>query len=395
MRPRNKYQKRVAELNDTLSEDIAERDVNWFKKASKKWNFGGANFCYFTIFTNIKEFEVKRLYRGYKFTDKNTDHFFFVEIIREFKDGENKLYFAKQRQMGSYYDCFTYSSNIELRYVYKNYAGYAINGLFSLSCASRSQSRGKRVDCEYINPRELARVICNNSVAETLYKTDRGLFNHLLWHTHNKQVCRAFTLAKRHGFEFTPRNTAVWFDMVRAIIYCGYDYHNPVYICPKDLDATHDRFVNMRYRKRVEEEIIRKNRKASEKAKSEADYKEAYEKARKRFFGMVFKKGSLEVSVLPNIDAFKENADYFHNCVFSMEYWNLRKHPKSLIMLACVGGFKAELMEIDLGSYTIKQCFGKYNQFSNYHDKIVKFMQKQMKTIKAYNENKVLTKKVA
>ena len=395
MKPRNKYQKRVAELNATLSEDIAVRDVEWYKKTSKTLDFGNGHFCYFTIFTNIKEFEVKRLYRGYKFTDNNTDHFFFVEIIREFNDGENRLYFAKQRTLGGYYDCFSYSSNIELRYVYNNYAGYAINDLFKLSCASRSQSRGKRIDCEHINPNELARVIRNNSVAETLYKTNWGMFTHLLWQTYNKEVCRAYTLAKRHGFEFNERNTPIWFDMVRAIVYCGYDYHNPFYICPKDLDATHDRFIKMRMRKREEEEIRRKNLKAEQKAKRESSYQIRYEKARKRFFDMKFEKGSLTISVLRTIEDFKENADYFHNCVYSNEYWNVNSHPQSLIMVACIGGNKTELIEVRLDTYKIQQSFGKYNQFSNYHDKIVDFVKRHMKTIKAYNENKKQLKKAA
>jgi hypothetical protein len=395
MKPRNKYEKRVAELNATLSQDIAVKDVEWFKRVSKKWNFGGANFCYFTIHTNIKEFEVKRLYRGYKFTDKNTDHFFFVEIIRKFYDGERKTYFAKQRQMGGYYDCFTYSSSIELRSVYKNYAGYDITDLFSLSSDSRSQSIGKRVPCERRDPKELARVICNNPVAETMYKENNPMFGYLLWRTHLKDTCRAYTIAKRHGFVFDRETTPLWIDMVFAMIKCGKDWHNPVYVAPKDLRATHDRFIHQWIRKKEMAEIIRKNRKAEARLRTEADAQTTYEKARKRFFGMELKSGSLVVSVLPNIESFKEMAEHFHNCVFSNNYWDMKKHPKSLIMVACIAGNKAELMEIDLEDYTIRQCFGKYNQFSNYHDKIVGFVKKQMKTIKAYNENKGQIKKAA
>jgi hypothetical protein len=63
----------------------------------------------------MEEFMVKRLYRVYRFNDKSTSHFFFVEIMREFTDGEKHLYFGKQRTMGHYYDCFIYNSDIELR----------------------------------------------------------------------------------------------------------------------------------------------------------------------------------------------------------------------------------------------------------------------------------------
>ena len=402
MKPRNKFEERVAQLNATLKEDIAVKDMEWYKRVSKAYEFGGGHFCYFTIYTNVAEFEVKRLYRGYKFSDKNTDHFFFVEIIREFNDGERKLYFAKHRQMGGYYDCFTYGSDIELRGVYTNYAGYDITDLFRLSCDSRSQSRGKRVMCEYRDPKELARVICNNPVAETMYKEKNQMFNCLLWRTYIKETCRAYTIAKRHGFVFDKDSIPLWLDMIYAMIKCGKDWHNPVYIAPNDLRATHDRFIRMLIRKQEREEIIRKNRKAeaeirrAEEAKrKELDYQQMYNKARKRFFDMVLKKGSLSVRVLTDIGEFKEMAEYFHNCVFANGYWNMKNHPKSLIMVACIAGNKAELMEIDLENYTIKQCFGRCNQFTNYHNKIVKFVSKQMDTIREYNENKKQVKKAA
>jgi hypothetical protein len=234
MRPRNKYEKRVAEINATLFEDIAESNVQLVKEACKGWDM--RNFCYFTVHSNMREFMVKRLYRVYKFTDKNTDHFFFVEIIREFNDGEKKLYFAKHRQMGGYYDCFTYSSDIELRGIYTNYAGYDITDLFSLSMDSYSEDNTcERINCVKIAPKELARVIKNNPVAENLYKNNDRLFDFLLWAPHPKEVCRAITLAKRHGFIFDNVTTPVWFDMVRSIIYCGKDWHNPVFIAPANL----------------------------------------------------------------------------------------------------------------------------------------------------------------
>jgi len=387
MRPRNKYEKRVAEINATFSETIAVKDAEWFKKASKKWDFGHGHFCYFTIYTNIREFEVKRLYRGYKFTDKSTDHFFFVEIIREFSDGQKKLYFAKQRQMGGYYDCFTYSTDIELREVYTNYAGYNITELFDLSYASHSQSNGKRINCLKTNPSEIARVICDNPVAENLFKANDLLFPHLMCRTYLKEISRAITLAKRHGFVFSEDNAVLWLDMVYAMIKCKKDWHNPVYIAPKDLRATHDRFIRMLIRKQQEDEIRRKNRKAEEKAKCELDYQKMYVKARQRFFDMELKKGSLCVYVLQDLEEFKAMAEHFHNCVYSCEYWNMKKHPKSLIMVATIGGNKAELIEVNLDNYTISQCYGVCNQFTNYHKRIVRYVKSQMKTIKSYNEN--------
>ena len=401
MKPRNKYEKRVAEINATLSEDISVKDVEWYKRVSRKWDFGRAHFCYFTIYSNIKEFEVKRLYRGYKFTDKHhTDHFFFVEIIRSFCDGTNKLYFAKHRQMGSYYDCFTYSSEIELRGVYRNYANYDISDLFRLSSASHHQSSGNRIACEKINPAELARVIVNNPVAENLYKSNDRLFGYLLWSPYPKQVCRAITLAKRHGFVFNDETAPIWFDMVRSICYCKKDYHNPVFIAPKNLMETHDKFVDMEFRKRRRDREERERRKEENRIRREYEaiqkqleedktINEKYVKRRKRFYDMVLTDGLISCRVLRDVNEFKEEGMAMDHCVFKCKYYD---KPYSLILSARIGEERVETIEVDLTHYTIKQCYGKHDQFTMYHQRILDLVNAQMDIIKAFNRNRRSTK---
>lgn len=404
MKPRNKYEEWVARVNATLSEDIAVEDIEWFKETSKDWDFGRGRYLYFTLITTVNEFRVSRLYRGYKFTDKNTSHFFFVEIMREFDDEDKGMlsYCAKNRQMGGYYDTFTTSSDITLKRIYANYGGYRLSDLFHLSCASKQESYGERVPCMKSNPRDIARAICNNPVAETLYKNNDPLFGWIMYRTHLKDICKAITIAKRHGFVFTRDNTSLWLDMVQAMIYCKKDWHNPIYVAPEDLHATHDRFMKMYNRKRIEEDRRRAqervDRQLMEEQKRLAEEKRRtniYIKNRKRFFDMVLEKGTLSITVLPDIEAFKDNAEYFHNCVYRMGYWDMLKHPDSLIMVACVGGNRTELIEVSLTDYSIRQCFGKHNQFSNYHNRIVNFVKNSMDTIKAYNENNVRTIKAA
>ena len=397
MKPRTKYEQRVADINATLLQDIAANDVDWFKKVSDKWNFGYGHFCYFTLFTNIQEFEVKRLYRGYKFADKNITHYFFVEIIREFNDGKKKAYCAKHRQMGGYYDCFTYSSDIELRQVYTNWGGYSIADLFELSCASHPQSTGVRVACEYTNPKELARVIKNNPVAENLYKNNDWLFGWLLWNPHPKKVCRAITLAKRHGFVFDDRTAPIWFDMVRSIIYCKKDYHNPVFIAPANLMETHDKFINMEYRKRerdreakrrrrIELENIRREEAIKKQLEETTSINETYIKRRKRFYDMILTDGLIECRVLRDVKAFEEEGRAMDHCVFRCKYY---EKPYSLILSARIGDARVETIEVNLTNYTISQCYGKHDQFTMHHQRIVDLVNSQMDTIKAYNRNRV------
>jgi hypothetical protein len=385
MKPRNKYEKRVAELNATLSEDIAQSNVEWVKQACKGWDM--RNFCYFTVHSNMAEFMVKRLYRVYKFTDKSTDHFFFVEIMREFSDGNNKLYFGKQRTMGCYYDCFLYNSEMQLRGTHKNYAYNDITMLFPLSMDSVSEDCScSRVNCVTTDPKELGRIICNNPVAETMYKEHNPMFGHLMYRTYLKETCRAYTIAKRHGFVFNEETIPLWLDMVYAIIVCKKDWHNPVYIAPADLRATHDRFIRIMIRKQQQNRLAREYVKIQREIERDKAINEKYIERRKRFYDMVLTDGLIECRVLRDVDAFREEGLAMDHCVFKCRYF---EKPYSLILSARIGEERVETIEVDLTKYTIKQCYGKHDQFTMHHQRILDLVNSQMDTIKAYNRNRV------
>jgi hypothetical protein len=401
MKPRNKYEQRVAELNGYLSEDIAESNANKVKEACKGWDM--RHYCYFTVHSNMAEFMVRRLYRVFKFADRSTDHFFFVEIMREFNDGKRKNYFGKQRSMGCYYDTFIYGSDMELRGTYRNYAGYCISDLFELTMTSITEDYdSKRIDCVQIDPNELGRIIKNNPVAENLYKSKDKLFGYLLWRPYAKQICRAITLAKRHGFEFNDATSPIWFDMVRSICYCKKDYHNPVFIAPKgDLMTMHDKFTEMEFRMRRKEYEQRERRKRELRIQREHEeirkqieedktINEKYIKRRKRFYAMVLTDGLIECRVLRDIKAFEEEGLEMEHCVYRCKYYN---KPYSLILSARIGDKRIETIEVNLSNYTIAQCYGKRDHFTMYHDRIKELVNSQMETIKYYNRNRRTIKK--
>lgn len=384
MRPRNKYEKRVAELNATLSEDIAQSNVAWVKQECRQWDM--SHFCYFIVYSNMREFSVRRLYRAYKFTDKSTDHFFFVEIMREFSDGERKLYFGKQRTMGSYYDCFIYNSNIELRGVRKNYSGYDLTDLFDLSMSSvQENNTSSRINCVHADPKELARIICNNPVAETMHKEHNPMFEHLMYRTYLNETCRAYTIAKRHGFIFNDETIPLWLDMVYAIIVCKKDWHNPVYIAPDDLRATHDRFIRLMIRKQQDNRLAREYSKVQREIEKNKEINEKYIKRRKRFYDMVLTDGLVECKVLRDVQAFREEGEAMQHCVFKCRYF---EKPYSLILSARIAGERVETIEVDLTNYTIKQCYGKHDLFTMHHQRILDLVNASMDTIKAFNIKK-------
>jgi hypothetical protein len=72
--------------------------------------------------------------------------------------------------------------------------------------------------------------------------------------------------------------------------------------------------------------------------------------------------------------------------VFRCKYY---EKPYSLILSARIGEERVETIEVDLTKYTIKQCYGKHDQFTMHHQRILDLVKSQMDTIKAYNRNRV------
>lgn len=404
MKPRNKYEERVVALNDALSEDIAVANLDWAKKESFKCNMGFGNYVYFTISEYMAEFEVRRLYRLYRYDDKNTSHFFCMEILREFVDGDRRTFCAKMRNGFSwYYDTFLPYSSIELRQVRKNYGGYRISDLHELSIGSQMREVGERVDCITCDPKELARMICNNPIAETMYKNHELMFDYLMYQTYIPQICRAYVIAKRHGFVFSKDTIPLWRDMVYFIIKCKKDFHNPIYVAPEDLHATHNMFMDMWRRKQAkieekrrrmaerrrierEEELLRMKLEQDEREKKE---NAAYIRRRKRFYDMVLTDGLISCTVLRDVKAFEEEGRVLDHCVFRGRYY---AKPYSLILSARIDDKRIETIEVDLTSYTIKQCYGKHDHFTMYHERILELVNNQMDIIRKYNTSRRTTK---
>lgn len=404
MKPRNKYEKRVAEINATLSEDIAIANLEWAKKESYKCDMGRGNYIYFVVAENDAEFEVKRLYRLYRFDDKNTSHFFCMEIMREFIDGDKHTYCAKKRDgMSSYYyDVFTPHSDIELKRVCKNWAGYEICDLTSLSIGSQVREAGERVDCLRENPKELARLICNNPIVETMYKNNEPIFQALKYRTYIPQICRAYVIAKRHGFVFDMNTIPLWVDMVYSIIKLDKDWHNPVFIAPADILEAHNKFMHMWERKeaRIKDELRRRReaarherevRELKEQLEKDERANKAYIKRRKRFYDMVLTDGLIECRVLPDVKAFEDEGRIMDHCVFRMRYF---ERPYSLILSARIAGKRIETVEVNLTNYTIHQCYGKSDHFTCYHQRILDLVNSQMGTIKEFNNKRTRSTKV-
>ena len=75
----------------------------------------------------------------------------------------------------------------------------------------------------------------------------------------------------------------------------------------------------------------------------------------------------------------QEEGEYMHHCVFSNGYY---KKKDSLILSAKnEDGVRIETIEVLLNTGKVNQCFGKFNKFTEHHEKILKIVNDNMNQI--------------
>ena len=80
------------------------------------------------------------------------------------------------------------------------------------------------------------------------------------------------------------------------------------------------------------------------------------------------------------------------HCVYSCEYFNMQKHPDSLILSARTGDWHnpvkfLETIEIDIRTYSIKQVHGHCNTDSERHQEVIDIVKKNLKIVKKVVED--------
>ncbi len=209
----------------------------------------------------------------------------YWEACRLWLNAEGKLAVtARARTLGYYVDCFDWASEITLKrptevhwliadtYVYPHYR--------LLPELKRNGMKGKLPDC---HPMKLMKAVLTDSRMETILKSkdlhavsyfvnrpleldrcwqsykvatrhhyrpsDMGLWAdtiRLLEFVHRPleldRCWQSYKVATRHHYR--PSDMGLWADTIRLLEQCGKDICNPKYICPQNLRAEHDYWMN-------------------------------------------------------------------------------------------------------------------------------------------------------
>ena len=97
-----------------------------------------------------------------------------------------------------------------------------------------------------------------------------------------------------------------------------------------------------------------------------------------RYLDLVFSDGLIEITVLQTAEDFYNEGEAMHHCVYTNAYY---AKDNSLVMSAHIGDKRIETVEIDLQRLSISQSRGSHNQNSEYHDRIMSLVQRNLPKI--------------
>lgn len=223
----------------------------------------------------------------------------------------------------------------------------------------------------HISPPEMFCALLRDSRAETLLKTGQTALLKL-WITASCDMddyWPSVRIALRNKYKIT--DAGMWCDYIDLLRFFNKDLRNAKYVCPADLEAEHDRYVELKrehYRKQREQERIR------EAMRHEQQYRDA----KGRFFGIDLTDGKIHVRVLESIEQFRQEGEAMHHCVFTNEYY---RQDDSLILSASIDGQRLETVEVSLSRLEVAQSRGVCNKDSPYHKQIIKLVQHNMHLI--------------
>ncbi|MDR2970094.1 MAG: PcfJ domain-containing protein [Tannerellaceae bacterium] len=230
----------------------------------------------------------------------------------------------------------------------------------------RNGFRGKFHD---INPFYLFKIILSNSKAETLLKARQIDMLKLAFRKHEGTLSEYWDSIKiclRNGYMI--KEASMWTDYIDLLKEFAKDTHNAKYVCPVDLKAEHDRLVKKR------NEMVARQKK-EKKILEAVKYRKEFFKLKERFFDTCIADDIITIIPLKDPNEYVEEGIVLKHCVGSRSYY---LNPKSLVLSARIDNKPVETIEVSLDTFEVLQCRGICNQNSEYHDKILSLLNRNI-----------------
>lgn len=339
----------------------------------------------FEFITTHKGWQVVRLMYGYKYIkrgEKSTIH--LHEVMQHWINPNGKIvsYSKPIHFMTRYIDSFILYKDLELRNSsFKRSRQFELNGshLYSkinlIPLVKRNGFNKKALI--NISTQTLIPKIITDSYCETLIKAKQyDLLKTAVYYPHQiEKYWKQIKIAIRNNY-MVP-NATNWFDHIAQLSECGKDIFNAKYICPKDLHAEHQKYLEKVRQKRRKEKL----QKLIEQI--EVD-NEQYVQQKQLFFDLHFKYENITIDVMKSVQQVFNEGELLNHCVFENRYY---EKQNSLLLSAKVDNEVVETIEVNLRELRINQARGKDNHPSEYNELIVNLVNQNLKKIKrVYNK---------
>ena len=328
---------------------------------------------YFTVLTTSGVYQVLRMFLLVVEMEKGCKAVPQVIEIGQYWWNEQgrKAIVGIQRVLGKYLDTFSFASPMAIRQDNIAYDHISYAPIYPKSKAIDTLRRnGFDGDFHGIVPTSLIPALLSDSRAETLMKAGQyQMLRHYLKSSFDmERYWSSVKICIRNGY--TIPDGSMWRDYIDLLQHFGKDTNSPKYVCPQDLKAEHDKWVEKRNRQRIREQTEEQRMKAIE------DEKE-YLKAKGIFFGLVFTDSLICVKVIESLEEMILEGKAMHHCV-----GGYHRRKDSLIFSATINGKRIETVEVSLKTLQVVQSRGVCNSNTEYHDRIITLVENNAELIR-------------
>jgi len=227
-----------------------------------------------------------------------------------------------------------------------------------------------------LSPHQMFAFLMNDVYGETLLKT--GNIDLFKYFSRNRMVMSkklwiAIRICLRHKYKLNHQNISYWVDYVKLLIFFKKDIHNPVYVCPADLNREHDRLVQKKIRIDTQRQLMKK---AADIEKEEGNYFKKVEK----FLNLCFSDNNgIVITPMKSVKQVFEESSLLKHCAFTNNY---HKKENTLLLSASVKEKVLETIEINTAQLELVQARGIQNQYSKYHKEIIALVKDNLEEIR-------------
>lgn len=329
---------------------------------------------YTAIVTTSQEFQVIRYFIAWQNCRLNQQaKYDYAEVVQHWITSKCSVTIMalKVQGLSPYYDSWIYGSEIGFpcnpdheRYRInpgKVYPRYKV-----IDVIKRNGFKG---DFHNVNPRTFITRILTEPKAETLLKANQISLFQNLYHYPTESLWPSIKICIRN--KYIVKDATIWSDYIQMLKRDHKDTLNPKYVCPQNLREEHDK-LQAKLRRLREIEDRKRELEKLRKDQDELNRKKA-------FFDLQITDGEIKIVVLDSIEEFKQEGDILNHCVYTNAYHG---KPDSLIMSARKDDQRLETIEVSLSSMKVVQSRGLRNTNTEYHDRIVQLVNKNINLIK-------------